>query len=56
MLYLTHYSIIDMIYHTAYLTNNDFKFILGLVLSVIVSLVMYFIFGREIMVCLDKKI
>ena len=51
MLYLTHYSIIDMICRTTYLTSIAFKFILGIVLAIVVSFVMYFIFGREIRVC-----
>lgn len=50
MLYLIHYSVIDMIFVTDVNCSNSVKFVLGIIISLIISIGAYFIFGEKNMV------
>ncbi|MBR3149657.1 MAG: acyltransferase [Eubacterium sp.] len=47
MLYLLHYSIIDFIYNLSFSENVYLKFSLGIIISVVLAFVMYYVFGKK---------
>lgn len=60
MLYLIHYSIIDMFVHYDVSWSLQVKFLIGIILSMIVSLLGYYVFGEKDLVgyiinCISKN-
>lgn len=47
MLYLIHYSIIDLIFNLTLSINNYIKFLSGIIISIVMALIMYYIFGKK---------
>ena len=47
MLYLIHYSIIDLIYNCEMIVSVYIKFLLGIIISVLISFITYYFFGRK---------
>lgn len=56
MLYLIHYSIIDLIYSWKVPINRYIKFLSGIIISILISFIMYYIFGRKNMLGLPFRI
>ena len=47
MLYLIHYSIIDLFCTASLPVGKNERFMIGMIVSVVVAMIMYYIFGRK---------